>query len=121
MLCFVVPNGCRGLAPGKYWVKLIDSDEYPVVQVKCSNGYMVLDYSSDNNIAEYFDTWTMWHTSYAGPTNDARVNWRDWYLPGDENTSFIISPDCNTCEPDHTRQIYPDNTTYWMTGTIFGM
>ena len=126
-----LPNSCNDLSDGLQYLKLIDSDDYPAVEVKCSNGYAVLDYTVDENIKEYFSSWTQWFPRTVGPTNDEHINWQQWFLPtqyttdttsGEESTttSFVISPDCNTCEETNGRQLYGDSTTYWMTGTIFG-
>ena len=52
------PNSCTDLDDGVQQIKFIDSDEYPVVNVKCSDGYSIIDYNYDNNIKEYFSSWT---------------------------------------------------------------
>ena len=119
----VLPNSCNDLEDGTYFMKLIDVDSAPVVSIKCSNGYGILDYSFDNNIVDYFDTWSQWFPRTAGPSNTVHPNWQEWFLPSKASTgttSFVISPDCNTCEVDHKRQLHDDKTTYWMTGTVFG-
>ena len=115
-----MPSSCRDLEDGDHWIKLLDGDDYPAVYVTCSNGYILLDYSKDNNLKEYFNTWAMWHQHTAGPTNDVHVNWMEWFLPDDGKTSYIISPDCSSCEVDHRRQLYGQKSAYWMTGTLFG-
>ena len=51
------PQSCIGLEDGYYELQMIDSDEYPTVTQKCSNDYIILDYSIDNNIKNYFSSW----------------------------------------------------------------
>ena len=118
----MLPSSCIGLDDGYYWLKLRDGN-YPIVYQKCSNEYLVLDYSIDNNIKEYFNTWQMWHMHTAGPSNDVHIHWEDWYSPNQDTsvTGFLISPDCSVCDEDSSRQLYSTQSSYWMTGTIFGM
>ena len=125
----LVPNSCNDLEDGTYMMKLIDDEDYPLVSIKCSNGYGILDYSLDSNIVDYFDTWYQWFPKTIGPTNEAHVNWQEWFLPhvdadsDDEDmplTKYALSPDCSSCEVTHKRQLHGLKTTYWMTGTIFG-
>ena len=115
-----VPNSCNDLEDGVYMMKFIDSDDYPAVKVKCSNGFAILDYSFDEQIAVYFDTFSQWFPNTGGPLNDIHPTWQEWFLANKVNTKYVISPDCNSCEVEHKRQLYGDSTTYWMTGNIFG-
>jgi len=118
-------DSCNDLPDGIYNLKFLESDEYPVVSVKCSNGYAILDYKQDNDIKDYFVSWTQWHHYTVGPSNEEdskSLKWNEWFIPGqyDSKMKFIISPDCNTCEEDNMRQLYGTETTYWMSGTLFG-
>lgn len=106
-------------------MKLVDDNDqetYPIVKVKCSNGYAILDVNYDANIKEYFTSWAMWHSAIAGPTNGDIVDWDNWFIKSryDRTNKFLLSPDCNTCEEDHVRQHYATQTTYWMSGNLFG-
>ena len=167
----LLPNSCRDLEDGLHWLQLAEGENFPPVHLQCSNGYAILDYTQDSNIKEYFTSWTKWHISTSGPTNEYSINWQDWYIPdttlnpvssfnfesnaafrnpqfatnlqkddrdtitgvadpteqtqfltGPESSvmNYLISPDCNSCDEDSTRQLYGSSTTYWMTGTIFG-
>jgi len=118
-------NGCGSLPDGVYDLKFVDNDDYPIVSVKCSNGYAILDYTQDNNIKDYFVSWVQWHYNTVGPSNEdtsKSLTWNKWFIPGniDDEMQYIISPDCNTCDENHHRQLYQQQTTYWMTGTIYG-
>ena len=122
----VLPSGCADLDDGEYQMKLMDGDveDFPVVTLQCSNGYTILDVSKDANLESYFDTFMKFHRAVAGPSNDVQPNWEGWYLADDGSSEYVISPDCNTCNVDHARQLYTtDNlhkTAYMMTGTMFG-
>jgi len=102
---------------------LIENDNdnnYPAIYVKCSNEYAILDYNYDNNLKEYFSTWNYWHYAIAGPINGDTVNWEAWYLANDDNTKYLVSADCTTCDESSLLQRYETKTTYWMTGNLFG-
>lgn len=140
------PSSCTDLSDGEHLLKFLDGDEYPVVKVQCSNGYAILDYSLDSNIASYFNSWQDWILSFAGPDNSHIINWEDWFEPANQANSnlesddsddddseyigenlvtqtgphFLISPNCDACERRKKYQLYNAKTTYWMTGTVFG-
>ena len=120
----VYPSSCRDLDDGVYDLKLMDGslDESPIVSLQCNSGYTILDYSMDSGLSSYFHSFMKFHHSSAGPTNDYHVNWEGWYKPGvmDENSNYIISPDCHSCDESHQRQLYGSKTAYMMTGTLFG-
>ena len=118
------PANCNGLEDGIYTMQLIDDDSYPLVNIKCKDGFAILDYNFDANIKEYFTSWDYWHRATVGPSSNEIHNWHEWYVPdsGVLNTlhNYRVSPDCETCEYVSNRQLYGDQTTYWMTGTFFG-
>ena len=124
----VFPSSCSGLSDGIYTLKLMDGEleDAPLVQVRCSNEFIILDVSRDSDLKSYFDTFMKFHHSVAGPTNNVHTNWEGWYKPDDGHTNYLISPDCNICEDNHKRQLFTDptentlKTAYMMTGTLFG-
>ena len=129
---------CSGLEDGVHWVRPLlgkitsDFDDYPSIQVRCSNGYMIFDYSLDPNIASYFSSFWIWTDDAASSSLTDRVTWTDWFLPNsnsnknqnkkssdsDNTMSFQLSEDCNTCE---TSDEYGDFAAYFMTGNYIGM
>eukprot|EP01084_Bolivina_argentea_P021273 39520_1 len=136
----ILQNSCIGKKDGYYYLKLSDkhsissfvdtlghteaqefrTKKYPIVRVKCHNEYIVLNLHTEPELREYFTSFLKWQTFVSGPSNTHVINWEQWYLPNDESTSYIISPDCNVCEPTHNRQLYINRTVYMMTGTMFG-
>jgi len=110
----------------------------PIVRVKCSNGYIVLNLQEEPELRHYFTSFLKWQPFVSGPSNTHVINWEQWYLPNEETheqsdedeqkeedkteqgTSYIISPDCSVCDEEHYRQIHGTNTVYMMTGTMFG-
>ena len=115
----VLPNGCKDLEDGEYWLKLVDGDEYPPVHLKCSNGYTILDVNQDSNVESYFSSWVLWHYAIAGPLNGDVVNWENWYQAGKQE-NYLVSPDCNACDKKSGWQKYTTESTYWMSGNVFG-
>ena len=107
-------------------MKLLPDDDlssYPIIYGQCSNEYLILDVSIDDDIKKYFNSFNMYHRSVGGPSNEYIVNWQNWFLPPQiENSAYnyILSPDCNVCEDNHKRQLYGEKTVYMMTGTMFG-
>ena len=75
-------SNCNGLSDGSYFLRLIDDgeDTYPIVNVKCSNGYMILDVNYDSELKSYFNTWFDWHYGLSGPARYDAVNWEKWFL-----------------------------------------
>ena len=131
------PNSCAGLEDGIHWLQLIDDNSYPLVEVKCSNGFAILDVNLDSNLKEYFSSWDMWHYAIAGPRNDDPVNWANWYVPGamDADTKYLVSDTCESCEitdsEDNGNELANSNPVtagddsayangYYMTGNMFG-
>lgn len=130
-----IPSNCIGLSDGYYYLKLLEGDEYPIIYAKCSNEYLLLDVSLDEDIKSYFNSFEMYHIAVAGPTNEYPINWDNWFLPnianndeGDDDedtktdiaTHYVISPDCGQCEVNNIRQLYDEKTVYMMTGSMFG-
>ena len=118
-----LPSSCVGLADGEYYLKLIDRDEYPIIKGKCSNEYLILDHSVDADISQYFTSWVGWHHSLSGPLKSDTVNWGEWYLPdnGNQNTQYLLSPDCSVCDESDSSQEYSTSTGYYMNANMFGM
>ena len=113
-----------------------NNKKYPVVRVKCDNEYIILNLHQEPELREYFTSFLKWQSFVSGPSNTHVVNWEQWYLPNEElnkdeqeldeyigkqsATSYIISPDCSSCDIKNHRQIHNENTVYMMTGTMFG-
>ena len=118
----LLPSSCVGLDDGEYYLKLMNDDTYPIIKAKCSNQYMILDYNYDSDISEYFSSWAGWHYALSGPLKSDTVNWGEWYQPdnGNENTQYIISPDCNTCDASDSMQTHATSTSYYMNANMFG-
>ena len=116
----LLPYSCVGLEDGTYLMQLIDDSNFPSVNVKCRNEYMILDYNYDWRILKYFSSWQ--ESSWAfSPQNEDRKNWREWYLPdqGINLHNYLVSPDCNSCEIDNKNlQLYDKLTSYWITPQI---
>jgi len=118
----ILPSACNDLSDGTYSIKLLeDNDDCNVVQIQCSNGYMMLNVNKDKNLEKCFSSWAKWHYAIAGPTNDDHVNWAQWFLGDDGNTKYLVSPSCDVCdESDTTNNDLGTDTTYYMTGNLFG-
>ena len=124
---FEHPSSCVNLSDGVRWVRPLvgnvptdNYDEYPSIKVRCYDGYMILDYSLDPNIANYFSSFWIWTDDAASSTLSDRVTWTDWFLPYSESNTlnFRLSPDCSTCE---TSTDSSDFTAYFMTGNYIGL
>merc|ERR1719189_1484883 len=141
-----LPASCLGADDGYQWMKMLDGDEYPAVHQMCDNEYMVIDINEDNNILDYFTSYTTWHHSLGGPEQMDMSNWEQWYLPNrdfldkqedDESLSaeyfsYIVSPDCSSCDLDNNDanndysflnnddSLNTDRTAYHMTSTMYG-
>lgn len=60
------PSSCIGKEDGKYWLKLMDGDSFPVVHQQCSNEYMIIDLYEDPEVAKMFSSMEQWHYAIAG-------------------------------------------------------
>lgn len=49
------------------------------------------------------------------------MNWNDWFLASDENTEFLVSQDCSSCDSDNNLQSVGTKTALYMSANIFGM
>ena len=122
---YVLPSSCVNLDNGEHQLKHTDGDveDFPVVTLQCSNGYTILDVSKDS-LESYFNTFMKFYRAAAGPSNEVQPNWEGWYLGDDGRSEYVISPDCDTCNVDHVRQLYITDdlhkTAYMMIGTMFG-
>jgi len=119
----VVPNSCVGLEDGTHYVKLLEGDEYPLIQVQCSNGYMMIQHEADMDWKYYFSSFEKWHREIGGPSHMDHVNWAEWYLPNDDNTNYIIAPKCGVCDEDaqtDMRNTQGLQSGYYMNANIFG-
>ena len=98
-------SNCIGKEDGSYWMKFSDlSDDFSAVNLECSNEYVILDPSKDENLKNYFSSWVMWHHSISGPINSDPVDWEEWFLGKyTNNTPFMYylysSLVCNNFEP----------------------
>eukprot|EP01083_Nonionella_stella_P001022 2945_1 len=121
-----VPTSCVGLEDGYHYVKLLEGDSYPIIYVLCSNEYMMIDYSLDNDWSSYFTTFVKWHYAVVGPTKNEHQNWRQWFLPGtdddsaDESGHFLVSPQCDSCDLSQDNQLHADQSAYYMSSLSFG-
>ena len=116
-------NSCVGKEDGEYWLQLsVSEDEtYYPVRLQCSNEQIIIDLNKDINLRDYFSSFEKWHYAIGGPANSDAVTWEDWFLPHNEHNddaSYYISPDCNSCETNHARQVFEDKTAYFMTGNL---
>jgi len=117
-----VYTGCKNLDDGVQWVRPIagnkaSGEEYPNIQVRCSGGWAILDYSLDSYISEYFTSFTSWTEYAASSSIDDRVTWSEWFLPSNENTKFAVSADCHTCASSSKEKDY---AAFFMTGNYIG-
>jgi len=115
-----VYKSCLSLSDGEYYFQL--SENKPIIKAKCSNGYMIIDYNLDNNIVNYFTSWTKYHYAIAGPLNGDQVNWLNWFTPANEKSNFLVSSDCNVCNEENNpiKNEGTNNIGYYMTGNMFG-
>jgi len=114
----LIPNSCIDLEDGEQFIKMLDGDNYPVVKVKCSNGYTILDYNLDSEISSYFTSFLKWHYSLAGPSQSQHINLEEWYVPDDGSTKYLVSDDCSSC--DESIQEYSTKNGYYMNANIYG-
>jgi len=114
----LIPNSCVDLEDGEQFIKMLDGDDYPVTKVKCSNGYAMLDYSLDTDIASYFTSFLKWHHKIAGASQTDHVNLQEWFVPNDGNTKYIVSDACDVCE--ESAQQYGTSNGYYMNANLFG-
>ena len=124
-----VPNSCRGLEDDTYVLKLLSDEDAPLVTVECSNEFMLIDVSKEENFKKYFSSHIMWHYEVMGPTNEDHVNWHDWWLPSslddssEQSFEFLFSETCETCDEITTGHYAntPDDEGYvpYLTGNMF--
>ena len=114
-------NNCVGKPDGEYWLQLSDeSSDYVPVHIECSNGFMIIDVSKDNSLVDYFSSFEDWHYQMSGPSTTNPVTWEEWFLPLQNNneSEYLLSPDCNVCNDKLAIQIYDKKSTYWMSGNL---
>jgi len=114
----LIPNSCADLEDGEQLIKLLDGDDYPLIKVKCSNGYAILDYSLDNEISSYFTSFEQWHISIAGAAQAEHINLQEWFIPDDGNTKYLVSESCDVC--DESIQEHGTTNGYYMNANVFG-
>ena len=119
------PSSCVGLDDGVQWVRPLmgridshDANDFPSIQVRCDDEYMILDYSLDPNIASYFSSFWVWTDDAASSSLTDRATWTDWFLPYSDKMNFRISEDCHTCQKSTVKS---DFTAYFMTGNYIGL
>ena len=117
-----IPRSCINLNDGYHWLKLLDDTNdtiYPIINQKCSNGYIIIDVNHDSNVKEYFTSFEMYHYALGGPNQMDGVNWESWFILN--GNKYIISPKCDICN-ENNMELNPHGilTSYYMTGTMFG-
>jgi len=137
----MLPSSCVGLSDGFHYLKLMEdtvNTTYPVVYAKCSNEFMMIDYSTDEDWSAYFSTWLKYHYAVSGPSRNEEIAWPEWFLPdkrfvtyGDDETaddyiqgsgSYRVSPSCSSCasEDEVDFQLNGDQSAYYMSALAFG-
>jgi hypothetical protein len=58
-------TACNNLDDGVQWIRPIagnqeNGEEYPNIQVRCSEGWTILDYNLDSMISQYFSSFSSW-------------------------------------------------------------
>eukprot|EP01083_Nonionella_stella_P168534 569289_1 len=77
-----VPNSCIGQSDtDNLLIKPLDGDDYPSLNVKCSNEFMIIDINKDENWLEYFTSSRLYHYAVYGPVRDEHSNWNEWLIP----------------------------------------
>ena len=111
-------SDCIGLSDGTYTFEL--SPDGPLINLDCSNEYMILNIDKDSQLIEYFTSFEKWHYAIGGPKKSNPVNWYQWFKPNNNNKNgkFLISPQCDVCLENDQSQVYNEKTSYWMTGNI---
>jgi len=122
---------------GYHYLKLLEDTadtEYPVVYALCSNGYVMIDHSIDENWSSYFSSWDKYHYAVSGPSRSDRSNWAEWFLPNaatiefaddDDreitNTgTFLVAPQCSACVAEAEFQLNAESSAYYLGAPAFG-
>eukprot|EP01083_Nonionella_stella_P067359 178121_1 len=115
ILSLDVPNSCIAQSDtDNLLVKPIDDDDYPSLNVKCSNEFMIIDINKDENWLQYFTSSRLYHYAVYGPVRDEHSNWNEWLIPS--MSQFLVSPDCSTCDVDsELNSIYKYESSYYGT------
>eukprot|EP00486_Rosalina_sp_Unknown_P000608 CAMPEP_0201568888 /NCGR_PEP_ID=MMETSP0190_2-20130828/10205_1 /ASSEMBLY_ACC=CAM_ASM_000263 /TAXON_ID=37353 /ORGANISM="Rosalina sp." /LENGTH=252 /DNA_ID=CAMNT_0047990535 /DNA_START=173 /DNA_END=927 /DNA_ORIENTATION=+ len=118
----LVPNSCLNHEDDdSVIVKLVDEDSYPLINTKCRNEYMIVDFKKDELWKQYFKSTRKYHYNLVGPEKDDHVNWQEWMVEGTQMQDFLVSPDCNTCEEDFELNVkYGKASGYYMTPVTSG-
>ena len=110
---------------GMYYIKpLPDSDT--ILPVICSNGYVMLDGSLDENLLSYpsllsSNDYGRFNKYYLISDLDDLSTYREWLLFANENTKFNVAPGCMSCQNgqfDDNTVYYIDSHTYCFSGAI---
>ena len=112
-----IPNSCINQQDtNDLIIQPINNDNYPSLNVKCSNEYIIIDINKDKNWLKYFKSSRLYHYAIYGPEKDDHSNWNEWYLPS--SISYLVSPDCSTCDiTSELNIIYTKSSSYYMTPT----
>eukprot|EP01083_Nonionella_stella_P042330 114395_1 len=92
----LLTNPCNDIETGM--IRSIASDDtyQSETKVRCYNNWIILDYSIDSNIQQYFTSFQI-DDNYAIPNHD--TSWADWFI-----SPSIIQikdcADCHTCNAD---------------------
>ena len=111
-------SDCIGLSDGSYTFQF--SSDGPLVNLDCSNEYVILNVNKDDKIKEYFTSFEKWHYAIGGPKKSDPVNWNQWFKPNnnDNDGKFLISPQCDVCDKNNEIQVYDEKSSYWMTANM---
>eukprot|EP01084_Bolivina_argentea_P080350 145571_1 len=118
-----IPTSCLGLEDGSYLMKLIDSDDYPIVSADCSNGYMIINYNSDTKWSQYFTSMLKYHYGVVAPERNDLSNWDNWFIPSQiqsDKARYLVSKDCTECDSSSYLQKYPEDSTFYLSALAFG-
>eukprot|EP01084_Bolivina_argentea_P113698 202607_1 len=119
-LDLLVPNSCLTHEDdSNVLVKLMADDDVPILDVTCSNQYMIVNLKQDRGWEQYLSSGREYHYNVIGPEKDDHGNWQEWIVP--PMTEFLVSPDCATCDEDHElNQLYGTSSGYYMTPVTAG-
>lgn len=103
---------CNNLEDTFYDIQIDDSN---LINVKCSNGYMIIDVSHDSSWYNLLSSHKPYHEHIIGPELNDHVNWDD-FIPSLDIDHYLVSPDCSSCDAAYelNSDLYEDKSAYYM-------
>ena len=85
------PSSCIGEEDGYQWIKPLEGNDYPAINQKCDDEFMIIDVNRDDNVKAYFSSFDSWHYALSGILREA-LHWLTEceQMPFSECTSHCI-------------------------------